>query len=206
MRSRYAAVRFPAALAASAAALGLVLTGCGQQQEAPQSRSAQPSGTQILPPGTSPAPAPTKGADVDQTALLSLNERLSGELGDEFVQGWIQDGKLHVAANSDTAVKAIEQAGAVGHLVEYSNAQLREGISRIMAWQAKQEPRLRSAIHAYTLNPRTGGLTLAVDASQRQAVQDALAKDKPAGAIPLDFTDSSGPASPAPATVGTPSS
>ncbi|WP_120990616.1 hypothetical protein [Arthrobacter sp. AG1021] len=136
---------------------------------------------------------------------MSLNERLSGELGDEFVQGWIQDGKLHVAATSDTAVKAIEQAGAVGHLVEYSNAQLREGISRIMAWQAKQEPRLRSAIHAYTLNPRTGGLTLAVDPSQRQAVQDALAKDNPVGTIPLDFTDSSGPASPAPATVGTPS-
>ncbi|WP_461635847.1 hypothetical protein [Glutamicibacter soli] len=193
MRSTHTARRLPVTLAASAAVVALLLTGCGQQQAAPQ---ASPTPTQTS----------TSGADVDESVLLDANEQLAAQLGDEYVQGWIQDGKLHVAATSEAAVQAIEQAGAVGHLVDFSNAQLREGISQIMAWQAKQEPRLRSAIHAYTLNPRTGGLTLAVDASQRQAVQDALAKDKPAGAIPLDFTDSSGPASPAPATVGTPSS
>ena len=192
MRSTHTARRLPVTLAASAAVVALLLTGCGQQQAAPQD---SPTPTQTS----------TSGADVDDSALLDANEQLAAQLGDEYVQGWIEDGKLHVAATSDAAVKAIEQAGAVGHLVDFSNAQLREGISQIMAWQAKQEPRLRSAIHAYTLNPRTGGLTLAVDPSQRQAVQDALAKDKPAGAIPLDFTDSSGPASPAPATVGTPS-
>ena len=193
MRSTHTARRLPVTLAASAAVVALLLTGCGQQQAAPQ---ASPTPTQTS----------TSGADVDESVLLDANEQLAAQLGDEYVQGWIQDGKLHVAATSEAAVQAIEQAGAVGHLVDFSNAQLREGISQIMAWQAKQEPRLRSAIHAYTLNPRTGGLTLAVDASQRQAVQDALAKDKPAGAIPLDFTDSSGPASPAPASVGTPSS
>lgn len=195
MRSTHTARRLPVGLAASAAVVALALTGCGQQQAAPQAPQAPPTATQTS----------TSGAEMDVSALLQTNEQLAAQLGDEYVQGWIEDGKLHVAATSDGAVKAIEQAGAVGHLVDFSNAQLREGISQIMAWQAKQEPRLRSAIHAYTLNPRTGGLTLAVDASQRQAVQDALAKDQPAGGIPLDFTDSSGPASPAPATVGTPS-
>lgn len=195
MRSNHR-TRWPAALAASAAVLALLLSGCGQQDAAPQASTQPTQGTSTR--------TPTNGADVDQEALLTANEQLASQLGDDYVQGWIEDGKLHVSTTSDAAVAAIEAAGAVGHLVDFDSAQLRDGISKIMAWQAKQPAGLRSAIHAYTLNPRTGGLSLAVDAAQREELERALAEDQPAGAIPLDFTDSSGPASPAPATLGTP--
>ncbi len=185
----------PLTVVASVAVVGLVLAGCGAQEPAAEV-TENPSTTQSSSNGA---------ATVDQNALLSTNEQLAQELGAAYVQGWIQDGQLNVSVTSDDALKTVEDAGAVGHLTQFSSDELREGISQIMAWQATQPTQLRTSIHAYTLNPSTGGITLAVDPAQRDAVETALAEDKPAGQIPLDFTDSAGPATPAPATVGTPS-
>ncbi|WIV45455.1 hypothetical protein [Glutamicibacter nicotianae] len=134
---------------------------------------------------------------MDQDALLQTNDQLSEALGDDYVQGWIKDGKLNVSTTSEDQLATIEQAGAVGHLVQFSSEELRSAISEIMKWQSKQENSVRNAIHAYTLNPETGGITLSVDKSQLEAVEKLIDDEKPIGEIPVDYKESGGIMTPA---------
>ncbi|WP_313814043.1 hypothetical protein [Glutamicibacter sp.] len=178
-------------IGAVAALLTIGVTGCGEVSNPAQS-----------PEQTSNAAPSSSGGTVDQEALLKTRDQLANELGDTFVQGWIENGELHVSTTSEDALKTIEDAGAIGHVVQYSNADLREGIAKIMQWQGTQESGIRSGIYAYSLNPNTGGITLSVDPEQKEAIQDGLAKDMPAGQIPLDFKDSTGLATPGSASEG----
>lgn len=192
MNFQFRTSRTPMVLASSAAIAALMLTGCGQEPapgtqtstSAEASESAQQSDN-------------SNGSTVDQDALLQINDQLSETLGDEYVQGWVKDGQLHVSTTNEKQLAAIETAGAVGHLVQFSNEELRSAIQEIMKWQGKQENPVRSAIHAYTLNPETGGITLSVDKSQLEEVQKLIEADQPVGDIPVDYKPSGGIMTPA---------
>lgn len=181
-------------IAGLVAATALLLSACGQAEQ-PASSSTKPGAVEST--ASTSTPEDTGGA-LDQGAMLATNEQLAEELGDRYVQGWIEGDALHVSTNDEAAMQIIKDAGAIGHLVDFSAQELRDGISKIMKWQSSQkDPALRTSIHSYTLNPESGGLTLSVDPAQREAVETALAKDKPAGDIPLDFKTSGGIATPA---------
>ncbi|WP_345474293.1 hypothetical protein QMQ05_07440 [Glutamicibacter ectropisis] len=184
--------RTPLALASTALMASLLLSGCGQGTDP---GTKETSGAQ-----SSSAAEPTETQSensVDQNALLDANDKLSTDLGDDYVQSWIKDGKLHVSTTKESQLSVIEDAGAVAHLVKYSSAELRSAIEDIMAWQGKQENPIRSSIHAYSLNPETGGITLSVDKTQMDAVSKLIEQDKPVGDIPVDYKVSGGIASPA---------
>ncbi len=170
----------------AAVSLSLALAGCGQVSSQPQN-TTQPSSTSSA----------ESGEKMNQDALLEQRDKLAEKLADSFVQGWIEDGKLHVSTTNEADLQTITDAGAVGQVVAFSNADLREGIAKIMAWQGRQEPAIRSGIYAYSLNPNTGGLTLSVDPEQRDAIETGLKKDKPAGQIPLELKEGNGLATPA---------
>jgi len=184
--------RTPLALASTALMASLLLSGCGQGTDP---ATKETSGTQST---TTTESTDTQSENaVDQNALLTANDKLSTELGDDYVQSWIKDGKLHVSTTKESQLSVIEDAGAVAHLVKYSSAELRSAIEDIMAWQGKQENPIRSSIHAYSLNPETGGITLSVDKTQMDAVSKLIEQDKPVGDIPVDYKASGGIASPA---------
>lgn len=169
------------ALASTVAVVSVALSGCGQSQpSAPEAHSNTPSQTN------------SSENVVDQNALLEANDRLSAELADDYVQGWIQDGRLNVSTTNAAQTKAIEAEGAVAHVVQFSAEQLREGISKITKWQSQQDDVIRNSIHGYTLDPSSGGLILSVDPTHQQDVEAKLAKDKPAGEIPLGYQNSGG--------------
>jgi len=181
--------RTPLALASTALMASLLLSGCGQEadpgtKESASTHSAHPS-------------EESSENTVDQTALLDTNEKLSKELGEDYVQGWIKDGKLHVSTTNESKTSIIEDAGAIGHVVKFSNKELRAAIGKIMSWQSKQETPISSSIHAYSLNPETGGLTLSVDSNQIDALQTLIKTEKPIGEIPVDLEPSGGIGSPA---------
>lgn len=181
-------------VAGLAATTAMLLSSCGQVEQ-PMTAGTKSSAVESNTSSTAPS---STGETVDQGAMLATNEQLAEELGDRYVQGWIEGNTLHVSTNDDASMQTIKDAGAIGHLVDFSAQELRDGISKIMKWQAEQkDAALRSSIHAYTLNPESGGLTLSVDPAQREAVEAALSKDKPAGDIPLDFKTSGGIATPA---------
>lgn len=183
--------RTPLALASTAVMAGLLLTGCGQGTD-PGTQETSAETTAASQPAESP-----EGNAMDQEALLKINEQLSETLGEDYVQGWIKRGVLHVSTTNEDKLPVIEEAGATGHLVQFSSEQLRSGIAKIMQWQAQQENPVRSAIHAYTLNPETGGITLSVDESQLDEVKELIEADQPVGDIPVDYQNSGGFASPA---------
>lgn len=184
--------RTPIVLASTALMASLLLTGCGQGTEPGADES---SGTQS---SNASQPSENKSENVvDQNALLKINDKLSAELGDNYVQGWMKDGNLHVSTTDEGELDTIEKAGAVGHLVKFSSKELRSGIEEVMKWQGQQEAPVRNSIHAYSLNPETGGITLSVDKSQIDAITKLIEKDKPIGDIPVDFKPSGGIASPA---------
>ncbi|WP_334121609.1 hypothetical protein [Glutamicibacter sp.] len=184
--------RTPLALASTALMASLLLSGCGQGTDP---GTKETSGTQST---TTAESTDTQSENaVDQNALLTANDKLSTELGDDYVQSWIKDGKLHVSTTKESQLSVIENAGAVAHLVKYSSAELRSAIEDIMAWQGKQENPIRSSIHAYSLNPETGGITLSVDKTQMDAVSKLIEQDNPVGDIPVDYKVSGGIASPA---------
>ena len=154
------------AITASTLAVALLLAGCGDSGGRPQS-STKPSAAT-----SSPAASDSStGGSMDQEALLKINDKLSTQLGQDYVQGWIKDGKLHVSTTNEQSVQSIKDAGAVAHVVEYSGKQLREAITKIVAWQASLGMPLGSSIHAYTLNPETGGLTLSVEPNHRAELE-----------------------------------
>ena len=184
--------RTPIMLASTAAMAALLLTGCGQGTD--PGAQARASATASEP---SQQTENSSGNTMDQDALLQTNDQLSEALGDEYVQGWIKDGQLNVSTTSEEQLSAIEEAGAIGHLVQFSSEELRSAISEIMKWQGKQENPVRTAIHAYTLNPETGGITLSVDKSQLDEVQKLIETEKPIGEIPVDYKQSGGIMSPA---------
>ncbi|UYQ78915.1 hypothetical protein OF385_07190 [Glutamicibacter sp. JL.03c] len=184
--------RTPLALASTALMASLLLTGCGQGTDPDASTSSGSESSNA----TQPSENKSESA-VDQDALLETNDQLSMQLGDAYVQGWIKDGKLHVSTTNEDKLSAIKEAGAEGHVVQYSNKELRSAIRKIMKWQAQQPNPVRSSIHAYSLNPETGGITLSVDKSQIDAITKLIEKDKPMGDIPVDFKPSGGIASPA---------
>lgn len=180
------------ALASTAVMAGLLLTGCGQETDPGTQKSAT---TQ---PSASSQPTETSSENaVNQNALLELNDRLSAILGDDFVQGWVVDGTLNVSTTNEDQVSVIEDAGATAHVVKFSSEELRAAISDIMDWQGQQENPVRSAIHAYTLNPVTGGITLSVDKNQLEAVKKLIEAETPVGDIPVDYKESGGLLSPA---------
>lgn len=164
------------ALASTAVVAGLMLSGCGQATTSGEG-STEPTSSENV---------------VDQNALLETNDSLSASLGDSYVQGWIEEGKLNVSTTDESQMKAIEDAGAQAHLVNYSTEDLRQGINDVMKWQVGLEAPLNTAIHGYTLNPQNGGLTLQVDASHMDEIKKQLDADKPLGDIPVDFTESGG--------------
>lgn len=170
-------------LASGATIAVLALSGCGSD-----STPASPTESQ-------PSTATPSEDSVNQEALLATNDELSASLGDAYVQGWIEDGELHVATTDGSKVAEIEAAGAVAKVVDFSAAQLREGINEIMRWQAGQDAEIRNSIHGYSISAKDGGLSLRVDPNHIEEVQSLLEKDKPAGDIPLSFTPSSGIAS-----------
>lgn len=135
--------------------------------------------------------------NVDQEALLRIQDQLSASLGTSFVQGWIQDGKMHIATTDQATTQEIESAGAVPVVVDFNAQQLREGIVQIMNWQAQQPDPIRTAIHGYELNGMEGGLTLRVDPGHIEELKQLLDEAKPAGEIPLNFAPSSGISTPA---------
>lgn len=177
--------RTPSALASTALMASLLLSGCGQEVDPGTRESSSPS-----------SQSPSENT-VDQNALLETNDKLSTELGDDYVQGWIKDGTLHVSTTNKSSLETIKAAGAVGHLVQFSNKELREAIGKIMTWQAKQGNPISTSIHAYSLNPETGGITLSVESNQIDAVRQLIESQKPIGDIPVDFKASGGIASPA---------
>jgi len=184
--------RTPLALASTALMASLLLTGCEQGSEP---GTNEPSDNQS---SNASQPSENKSENaVDQNALLKINDKLSADLGDNYVQGWMKDGKLHVSTTNEGELAAIEKAGAIGHLVKFSSKELRSGIEEVMKWQGQQEAPIRNSIHAYSLNPETGGITLSVDKSQIETITKLIEKDKPIGDIPVDFKPSGGIASPA---------
>ncbi|PJJ43721.1 hypothetical protein ATK23_0921 [Glutamicibacter mysorens] len=192
MNSNARTSRTPIMLASTAAMAALLLTGCGQGTDP----GTQPSASATASESSQQTDNSSENA-VDQDALLQTNDQLSEALGDDYVQGWIKDGKLNVSTTSEEQLSTIEEAGAVGHLVQFSSEELRSAISEIMKWQSKQENPVRNAIHAYTLNPETGGITLSVDKSQLEAVEKLIDDEKPIGEIPVDFKESGGIMTPA---------
>lgn len=192
MNSNARTSRTPIMLASTAAMAALLLTGCGQGTDP----GTQPSASTTASESSQQTDNSSENA-VDQDALLQTNDQLSEALGDDYVQGWIKDGKLNVSTTSEDQLATIEQAGAVGHLVQFSSEELRSAISEIMKWQSKQENPVRNAIHAYTLNPETGGITLSVDKSQLEAVEKLIDDEKPIGEIPVDYKESGGIMTPA---------
>lgn len=184
--------RTPLALASTALMASLLLTGCGQGTD-PGTKESSGSAT-----SASTAPSENQSENsVDQNALLKINDKLSADLGENYVQGWIKNGKLHVSTTDEGQLAAIEEAGAVGHIVKHSSQELRQAIEKIMTWQGKQENPIRNSIHAYSLNPETGGITLSVDKSQIEAITKLIEADQPVGDIPVDFKSSGGIGSPA---------
>ena len=192
MNSNARTSRTPIMLAFTAAMAALLLTGCGQGTDP----GTQPSASTTASESSQQTDNSSENA-VDQDALLQTNDQLSEALGDDYVQGWIKDGKLNVSTTSEDQLATIEQAGAVGHLVQFSSEELRSAISEIMKWQGKQENSVRNAIHAYMLNPETGGITLSVDKSQLEAVEKLIDDEKPIGEIPVDYKESGGIMTPA---------
>lgn len=178
-------------IAGVAVILALGLGGCGAAEDA-ASTSGRPTTSHQPGAGTE-----SRESGMDDEALLEIQDRLLAELGEAFVQGWIEDGVLHVATTDPNGVPAIEAAGAVPHVVDYSAQQLREGIARIMRWQSAQPDPIRTAIHGYQIDGRSGGLILRVDRGHLDEVRTQLQQAKPAGGIPLQFTPSSGFATPA---------
>lgn len=184
--------RTPLALASTALMASLLLSGCGQEADPGTKESSSAESSASSQPSQS-----ASEKTVDQNALLETNDKLSEELGDAYVQGWIEDGKLHVSTTDEARKNTIEQAGAVSHVVDFSREELREAINKIMRWQGQQQNPINSAIHAYMLNPETGGITLSVDKGQLDKVKELIAADKPIGDIPIDYKGSSGILSPA---------
>ena len=174
-----------------AAIAALALSGCGTQT------GTTPSASQTQGGENQDTETQSSEAIMDQQALLKVQDNLSAQLGDSFVQSWIEDGKLHIATTDESATGQIEEAGAVPTVVQYNAQQLRDGIGQIMRWQSQLDDPLRMAIHGYELNGKAGGLTLRVDPGHIDEIQQLLEADKPAGDIPLDFAPSSGIASPA---------
>ena len=160
-------------------AAALTLAGCGTTQTPTTDTS------------------PTQEASINATDVQETLSKISAELGEDFVQGWVADGKIHVSTTNAQAQETIEAAGAQAHVVKYSSEQVRQGITHIMQWQSQQDPDIAGAIHGYSLDPESGGITLSVEPSQRERIESSLTKDKPAGEIPLTFRDSSGISSPA---------
>lgn len=166
--------------------VAFALTGCGSD-----------TGTPTAPEESQTQEQQTPESSVDHEQLLNLNDQLSSSLGAAYVQGWIQDDKLHVATNDESKVQEIEEAGAVAEFVKFSSQQLRDAIGKIMAWQAEQEPEIANAIHGYSISAKDGGLILRVGSKHLDQVKELMEKDQPAGEIKLTFTPSSGIASPA---------
>ncbi|MGO2053227.1 hypothetical protein ACT3UD_06365 [Glutamicibacter sp. 287] len=164
------------ALASTAVVAGLMLSGCGQASTSGEG-TTEPTGSENV---------------VDQNALLETNDALSATLGEDYVQGWIEDGKLNVSTTDESQMKAIEEAGAQPHLVEYSADDLRQAIKDVMKWQAGLESPLNVSIHGYTLNPKIGGLTLSVDSSHLEEIKTLLETEKPLGGVPVEFQKSGG--------------
>ncbi|MCW4466246.1 hypothetical protein OK351_12130 [Glutamicibacter sp. MNS18] len=169
-----------------AAIAALALSACGTPTGSTPTASESPD-TETQPTEST----------VDQEALLQIQDKLSAELGQSFVQGWIQDGQMHVATTDESSTGQIEAAGAVPTVVEFNAQQLREGIAQIMNWQAQQDDPIRTAIHGYELNGKEGGLILRVDPGHIDEVKALLDEAQPAGQIPLSFAPSTGIASPA---------
>ncbi|MGP4967498.1 hypothetical protein ACTXJQ_10225 [Glutamicibacter ardleyensis] len=134
---------------------------------------------------------------MDINELLAQRDELAASLGDGFVQSWIADGKLNVSVTKDVNASAAENAGAVVHVVDYSAAQLRDGITDIMKWQSELEDPLRTSIYSYSLNPSNGGLALSADPSHLEELKKKLEADKPAGDIPVELREGTGLATPA---------
>lgn len=169
------------ALASTAVVAGLMLSGCGQSTTSGEG-STEPTSSENV---------------VDQNALLETNDSLSATLGDSYVQGWIEEGKLNVSTTDENQMKTIEDAGAQPHLVKYSTDDLRQGIKDVMKWQVGLKAPLNTAIHGYTLNPQNGGLSLQVDSSHMDEIKTLFEQDKPLGDIPVDFQKSGGIGKPA---------
>ena len=170
--------------ASVAAVSALFLTGCGQATDASGSKSVE-SNTEA------------SETNVDINELLAQRDDLAASLGDGFVQSWITDGKLNVSVTKDVDGSAAKSSGAVVHVVDYSAAQLREGITNIMKWQAELDDPLRTSIYGYSLNPSNGGLALSADPSHLEELKKKLQADKPAGDIPVEFREGTGLATPA---------
>lgn len=174
-------------MAGGALAMALLLSACGTE-------AGSPAPSSDTPPSASVSVAPEQSEDPQ---LLQLNETLKETLGEKYSEGWIADGKLHVAVTDKASETAVTEAGAVAHLAEYSAAELDAAIGKVMAWQREQGGDIATAIHRYLPSGRDGSITLAVDPGQLDAIKKGLEADDVTGGITLNFKESSGPASPA---------
>ncbi len=136
----------------------------------------------------------------DATRLLLLNDRLREELGDDYSQGWIESGELHVAVTTEEAADRAADAGAVPQIVQLNRHQLEQAVKSLAAWQAALEPELAVSIHRINSDGRTGEVTIAVAEGKVAAVEEALEKDNPTGSVPVVIVISDGLATPATST------
>ena len=173
-------------LAGGALAAVLLLSACGAE--------AGTSGSSETTPSASVNVAPEQSEDPQ---LLQLNDSLKETLGDKYSEGWIADGKLHIAVTDKSSEATVTEAGAVAHLAEYSAGELEAAIGKIMAWQREQGGDIATAIHTYMPSGRDGSITLGVDPDQLEAIKKGLAADDVTGGVTVNFKESAGPASPA---------
>ncbi|GAA5225912.1 hypothetical protein [Paeniglutamicibacter antarcticus] len=173
-------------MAGGALAAALLLSACGTETGTPGASETTPSASVSV--------APEQSEDAQ---LLQLNKSLKETLGDKYSEGWIADGKLHIAVTDKSSEATVTEAGAVAHLAKYSAAELDAAIGKIMAWQREQGGDLATAIHTYMPSGRDGSITLGVDPGQLEAIKKGLAADDVTGGVTVNFKESAGPASPA---------
>jgi len=179
-----------------AAAALLLLCGCGQDPlSAPGSTGADTTGTVTT--GAAPAAPsnPDTATDEYMTDLLQLNARLKTDLGSAYSDAWIENNQLHVAVTSPEAEAAVTDAGAIPYRARFSADQLKDAVDAFKAWLGT-DPAPRVQLHWLGTSGRTGSITVRVPADQVQPLTDALAAQRPTGAVKVIVEESSGPATP----------
>ncbi|WGW13912.1 hypothetical protein LWF01_09295 [Saxibacter everestensis] len=148
-------------------------------------------------PGAGSSESQSATEQTDKT--LKLLETLKTELGDSYAQGWIEEGKLHVAVTTDEAVAKVEEAGAAAKKVKFNESQLKQAQQDVQDWADSLDAEARSAVQTYAADGRNGRIVVGVHESEIAAVEKAFQQAKPAvgDGVPVVFEKTSGKISPA---------
>ncbi|GHD00033.1 hypothetical protein [Zhihengliuella salsuginis] len=178
------------AVALVAVILTAAVSGCGGSAAAGESPLHLPAAD--VPPAES-GEAGMEESHERSGELTVLSSRITEAVGvEDFGQSWIEDGALHVAVTTEAAAATATEAGAIAHVVRFSEADLMEAARSVVAWTAAHRT-ATGGLGRITLDALGERIVVGVDPGRRDQVATAFDATV-AGGVEVVFEATGGPA------------